>query len=181
MSLSPWRQTLRSPKLRPCPVLKTISSWLPSDQDVELSALTAPCLPTYCHASYHDDNGLDLWTCKPATIKCFLCKSCCGCGVSSQQQNTNWDILCLTLLSSVSSGLVTAKTRRGMAFEHTQIRWWFEWRVTHWNAWSPGRALLKGFGGQPCWRKCVTGGGHWGFQKPKPVLVALSCCLWIWI
>jgi hypothetical protein len=31
------------------------------DQDVELLAPSpAPCLPACCHASHHDDNGLDL-------------------------------------------------------------------------------------------------------------------------
>jgi hypothetical protein len=34
--------------------------WLPSDQDAELSAPPALCLPAYCHASCHDDNGLNL-------------------------------------------------------------------------------------------------------------------------
>jgi hypothetical protein len=35
--------------------------WLPSDQDVELSAASlAPCLPGRCHASCHDGNGLNL-------------------------------------------------------------------------------------------------------------------------
>jgi hypothetical protein len=36
------------------------SSWLPLDQDVELSAIPALCLPRCCHASCHDDNGLNL-------------------------------------------------------------------------------------------------------------------------
>ena len=36
-------------------------SLLPIDQDVELSAPSpAPCLPGCCHASHHDDNGLNL-------------------------------------------------------------------------------------------------------------------------
>jgi hypothetical protein len=40
-----------------------VSSWLPSDQDVELPAPSpAPCLPGHCHASCHDDNGLNLQT-----------------------------------------------------------------------------------------------------------------------
>ena len=34
---------------------KTVSSWLPLDQNVELSAPPAPCLPECCHASHHDD------------------------------------------------------------------------------------------------------------------------------
>jgi hypothetical protein len=35
---------------------KTFCCWLPSVQDVELSAPSpAPCLPEPCHASCHDD------------------------------------------------------------------------------------------------------------------------------
>jgi hypothetical protein len=30
----------------------------------------APCLPESCRASCLDDNGLNPWTCKPASIKC---------------------------------------------------------------------------------------------------------------
>ena len=33
---------------------------LPVDQDVELSAPPAPCLPAHCHVSCHGDNGLSL-------------------------------------------------------------------------------------------------------------------------
>jgi hypothetical protein len=40
--------------------LKKPVSWLLLDLDVELSASPAPCLPAYCHASYHDDNGQNL-------------------------------------------------------------------------------------------------------------------------
>jgi hypothetical protein len=46
-----------------------VSSCLPSEQDVELSAPPAPCLAGCCHASCFDDNGLNLWNCKPAPIK----------------------------------------------------------------------------------------------------------------
>jgi hypothetical protein len=49
---------------RPCnwlPAEETVSSWLPSDQDAEHSAPSpAPCLPVLCHASCHEDNGLNL-------------------------------------------------------------------------------------------------------------------------
>jgi hypothetical protein len=41
-------------------------------QNVEILAPPAPCLPGCCHASCHDDNGLNLWNCKPAPIKCSL-------------------------------------------------------------------------------------------------------------
>ena len=37
-----------------------------------LAPSPAPCLPALCHVSCHDDNGLNLWTHKPAPIKCFL-------------------------------------------------------------------------------------------------------------
>ena len=38
-----------------------VSSWMPLDQDVELSApFPASCLPACCHASHHDDNGVNL-------------------------------------------------------------------------------------------------------------------------
>jgi hypothetical protein len=52
--------------------LKTVSSWLPLDEDVELFTPPVPCLPRCCHASYLDDNGLNLRTCKPAPIKYCL-------------------------------------------------------------------------------------------------------------
>ena len=42
---------------------------LPLDLDVATSL--APCLPARCHASYRDDNGLNLWNCQPAPIKYF--------------------------------------------------------------------------------------------------------------
>jgi hypothetical protein len=52
---------------------ETVFSWLLLDQDVELSAPPAPCLPgCCCHASCLDDNGLNLRTCEPAPIKCCL-------------------------------------------------------------------------------------------------------------
>jgi hypothetical protein len=34
-----------------------LTAW---DQDIELSAPPGPCVPTCCHASYHDHNGLNL-------------------------------------------------------------------------------------------------------------------------
>jgi hypothetical protein len=34
--------------------------------------------------SHPDDNGLNLWTCKPAPIKCCPYKSCLGHGIFLQ-------------------------------------------------------------------------------------------------
>jgi hypothetical protein len=47
---------------------------LPADQDVELSAPLAPCLPACFHAFQHDNNGLNPWNYKPAAVKCFPLK-----------------------------------------------------------------------------------------------------------
>ena len=44
---------------------RQVSFWWSSDQDVKFSTLLV-C----CHVSCHDDNGLNLWDCKPAPIKC---------------------------------------------------------------------------------------------------------------
>ena len=74
---------LRSPMLRLLPVWKIVSSWLPLDQDVELSAPPAPSLPTRCHASHGDDNGLNLWN--QSQVNVCLYESCLVHGVSSQQ------------------------------------------------------------------------------------------------
>jgi hypothetical protein len=52
-----------------------------SSLDVELSVSSPAHLPACSRASSHSDSKLN---CKPAPIKCFL--SCCGHGVSSQQQ-----------------------------------------------------------------------------------------------
>ena len=49
---------------------KRIFFYLPLDQDVELLAPPALCLPADWQASCCDDNGLNLWNCKPAPIKC---------------------------------------------------------------------------------------------------------------
>jgi len=51
---------------------KPVFSCLPLEQDVELLAPPAPCLPGCCHASSHDDYGQNLGTSKPAPIKCPL-------------------------------------------------------------------------------------------------------------
>lgn len=57
---------------------------LPSDWDAEAQL---SCLPLCCHAFHREDNGLNLWNSKVASIKCFSYKSCHGYGISSQQQN----------------------------------------------------------------------------------------------
>jgi hypothetical protein len=56
--------------LKFCPIWKTVSSWLPAVDSLflaifesryrTLSAPPAPHLPGCCHASCHDDNGLNL-------------------------------------------------------------------------------------------------------------------------
>ena len=55
------------------PAWKLIFSLQPVDRDLALSALSpTPCLSVCCHASCHGDNGLNIWHCKPAPIKCPL-------------------------------------------------------------------------------------------------------------
>ena len=39
---------------------KPVFSYLPLEEDVELSASPALSLPAHCHASFIDDNGLNL-------------------------------------------------------------------------------------------------------------------------
>ena len=51
---------------------RTVCSWLPLDEDVELSATPAPCLPGRCHASSGDDKWTEPRTCKPAPMKYSL-------------------------------------------------------------------------------------------------------------
>jgi hypothetical protein len=52
-------QALRFYMLKLCLVWQSLL--LPSDQDVELAALSsAPCLPACCHALHYDSNGLNL-------------------------------------------------------------------------------------------------------------------------
>ena len=66
-----WGWALRSYVQAPPSVWKTVPFWLPLNQDVELSAPSPPTgLPECCHASHHDDNGVNLWNCKPASIIC---------------------------------------------------------------------------------------------------------------
>jgi hypothetical protein len=68
-SVSLCRWALRAPMSSLYPVWKKVSSWQSLDQDVELSAPSpTPCLPVY----RHDDNGPNLWNCKPAPVKCLL-------------------------------------------------------------------------------------------------------------
>ena len=60
-SVSLYRWALRAPSSQGLPsVEESVSCWLPSDQNV--------FLPTRCHAP---DNGLSLWNCSPAPIRCF--------------------------------------------------------------------------------------------------------------
>ena len=64
---------------------KTIFSWLPLGQDVDLSAPPAPCLPGCCHASTMMIMDLTSETVSQAQLNVVLYKSCHGPGVSSQQ------------------------------------------------------------------------------------------------
>ena len=87
---------LRSPsllKFREFPhscLRMTVFSWPPSDQDVELLAYLAPCLPGHYHALCFVDNGLSLWTVSQSQWNIALYyKGCFGHGVSSQQWNPN--------------------------------------------------------------------------------------------
>ena len=64
---------------------QTVFSWLPSNQDTELSTPSpVPCLLGYYFAS-HLDNGLNLITSKQLQLNVVLYKTCLGHGVSSQQ------------------------------------------------------------------------------------------------
>lgn len=63
---------------------------LPTDQDIDLSALPTPYLPRGCYIYQHDDNGLKFCNSKPAS-NVFHHRSCCGHGASLQQWNPNWD------------------------------------------------------------------------------------------
>jgi len=66
------------------------------DQDVELSAPSlAPSLPGHCHASHHDDNGLNLWIVSQSQLNGFLCKKPWSCCLFTSTKETNscarWD------------------------------------------------------------------------------------------
>ena len=59
---------------------------LSTDQDVELLAPPPPaCLPSCCHASHHENNVLNVRSCKPASIKPFALQE--GHGHVSLQSN----------------------------------------------------------------------------------------------
>jgi hypothetical protein len=58
--------------------------------DVELSA---PPHYVGLHASHQDDNGLNLWTFRPASINVVLYKTCLGHGVASVTETQTKDIL----------------------------------------------------------------------------------------
>ena len=63
-------------------------SLLPANPDEELLVPSPlPCLPAHCHASCNGDNGLNLWTCKPAPVWC--CPLLESLDVSSLPSNRN--------------------------------------------------------------------------------------------
>jgi hypothetical protein len=59
VSLCRWVLKAPSPQAQPNPE-ESVLFWLPYDQDVELLAPTAPCVPGCCHTSCCDDNDLNL-------------------------------------------------------------------------------------------------------------------------
>ena len=62
-----WKRTFSC-----LPVEETVLQ-IPQYQNVELSdPPPASCLPVCCHAYCPDNNGLNLWNCKPSSIKCHL-------------------------------------------------------------------------------------------------------------
>jgi hypothetical protein len=78
----PSRWALKFQVLKPGPAC--FPSFCQSDSDAELLATSAAsCLPSCGHAPCHDDNGLTSETVSPRQLNAFLCKSCCGHGVSS--------------------------------------------------------------------------------------------------
>lgn len=74
-----WGWALKFQK--PCQV--QWQSFLPKsvDPDGEVSASPPSCQHICCHAPCHEENGLNLWSCKQAPIKYFLLEelpwSCC--------------------------------------------------------------------------------------------------------
>lgn len=58
--MSPWRQSLRSQKLKQGLVFHS-HFLVPTDPGIQLSGpAPAPYLPAHCYASCHDDNRLNL-------------------------------------------------------------------------------------------------------------------------
>jgi len=74
------------------------------DQDVELSAPPAPCLPVHRHASCRDDNGLNLRNCEPAPIMFPFIKIAIVMGFLHSNKTQDTHISCnLTLTSNTDS------------------------------------------------------------------------------
>ena len=64
-------------------------SQLPAHPYVELSVTSpVPCLPSCCHASCCDGNGLHLQTVSLLKLDVYQYKSCCGQDVTSQKIET---------------------------------------------------------------------------------------------
>jgi hypothetical protein len=83
----PWRNcvpgsewALRFQILKPCPVSLSLPTvyWYRCR-----TTSTGPCLPACHHASYYDDNGLNLWTVNQPQLNVLLYMNCHGHGVSS--------------------------------------------------------------------------------------------------
>jgi hypothetical protein len=70
-NMSVWMLTYTY-MIKLCPKWKVASSWLSLDQDIELSAPQATCLPADCHVFRHEDNELHLWNYKPDSSKFLI-------------------------------------------------------------------------------------------------------------
>ena len=75
---------LRFQKLKPSLVAHSLFAACRSG--VQFSATSpAPYLPACCHASYHEDNEINLRAVSQSQLNVFFNKDCPGYGVSSQQ------------------------------------------------------------------------------------------------
>jgi hypothetical protein len=74
---SVWRETVLLATLL-LATLRTLSAWLPLDEDVKFLALPVPCLLRLGYASHHGDNGLNLEIASQPQLNVCLYKSCLG-------------------------------------------------------------------------------------------------------
>jgi hypothetical protein len=98
-SKSLWRWPLKSYKCSSYTQVAVSLFLLLGNQDLELSAPPAPCRPTCCHPSHHDDNGLNLWHDSE-----WISQQCCLCRNQAKQY--------IDLSSIVKPPLPTGKQRQ---------------------------------------------------------------------